>query len=409
MLLNKELTEEQRLSKAVVAILSEPRYTALAGVLMIGDKTVDDNVDTAYTNGRDEVYGRAFIAELNDAELRFLVLHETYHKLFRHLITWKHLWDTNPKVANIAMDHNINIKITDENKDRFAVMPECGCRDERFRGMNSQQIFDIIYKEQKQGGGGNKGGEGGGGVPDSEVGNSLPDSMDEHDWSGANSLTEEERSQLDRDVDEAIRQGALSAGKMGHNVDRDLDELLKPQVDWREVLREFINATCSGSDYSTWNRPNRRFLGQGVYLPSGVSEKVEELVLAVDTSGSIGQRELTLFLTEVKAICTTVKPSKVRLLYWGGAVVGDESYATDELDDLVRSTKPVGGGGTDVECVTEYMKEERITPQAVIVLTDGHLFGVWGDWSCPLLWAILDNKGAKPNVGKVTHIESRNM
>ena len=111
MLLNKELTEEQRLSKAVVAILSEPRYTALAGVLMIGDKTVDDNVDTAYTNGRDEVYGRAFIAELNDAELRFLVLHETYHKLFRHLITWKHLWDTNPKVANIAMDHNINIKI----------------------------------------------------------------------------------------------------------------------------------------------------------------------------------------------------------------------------------------------------------------------------------------------------------
>ena len=262
--------------------------------------------------------------------------------------------------------------------------------------MNAKQVFDILKQDQEEGGGG--GGGGGHGEP-----------LDEHDWEGAGGLSEDEERQLERDIDEAIRQGALSAGKMGHNVDRDFDELLKPQVDWREMLREFINATCAGKDFSTWNRPNRRFIGQGIYMPSGVSEKVEELVLAVDTSGSIGQRELTLFLTEVKGVCTTVKPDKVRLIYWGHKIAGDETYEMDEIDNITKSTKPVGGGGTDVECVTEYMKEERITPQAVIVLTDGYLAGSWGDWSCPLLWAILDNKGAKPNVGKVAHIESRNM
>ncbi len=393
---NRELTGEERLNKAVVAIMAEPKYTALAGVLMIGDKTVEDDVPTAYTNGRDERYGRKFIIGLTDAELRGLVLHENYHKLFRHLTTWRDLWDQDGKLANMACDFVINLKIQDENKDGFAKLPDGGCIDERFRGMNAKQVFDILKQDQEEGGGG--GGGGGHGEP-----------LDEHDWEGADGLSEDEERQLERDIDEAIRQGALSAGKLGHNVDRDFDELLKPQVDWREMLREFINATCAGKDFSTWNRPNRRFIGQGVYMPSGVSEKVEELVLAVDTSGSIGQRELTLFLTEVKGICTTVKPDKVRLIYWGHKIAGDETYEMDEIDNLTKSTKPVGGGGTDVVCVTEYMKEERITPQAVIVLTDGYLAGSWGDWSCPLLWAILDNKGAKPNVGKVTHIESRNM
>ena len=393
---NRELTGEERLNKAVVAIMAEPKYTALAGVLMIGDKTVEDDVPTAYTNGRDERYGRKFIIGLTDAEFRGLVLHENYHKLFRHLTTWRDLWDENARLANMACDFVINLKIQDENKDGFAKLPDGGCIDERFRGMNAKQVFDILKQDQEEGGGG--GGGGGHGEP-----------LDEHDWEGAGGLSEDEERQLERDIDEAIRQGALSAGKMGHNVDRDFDELLKPQVDWREMLREFINATCAGKDFSTWNRPNRRFIGQGIYMPSGVSEKVEELVLAVDTSGSIGQRELTLFLTEVKGICTTVKPDKVRLIYWGHKIAGDETYEMDEIDNITKSTKPVGGGGTDVECVTEYMKEERITPQAVIVLTDGYLAGSWGDWSCPLLWAILDNKGAKPNVGKVTHIESRNM
>jgi len=234
--------------------------------------------------------------------------------------------------------------------------------------------------------------------------------LDHHDWEGAEELTTEEKRELARDIDEAIRQGALAAGKMGGTgSNRDLDELMQPQVDWREVLREFVQTTCAGSDYSTYARPNRRLMSQGIVMPSGISEQVGELVIAIDTSGSIGQLELTAFLSEVKGVCDTVKPDKVRLLYWGCSVVGDESYDMHELEQLTTSTKPKDGGGTDVRCVTQYMAEEGIKPQATIVLTDGYLFGGWGDWTCPVLWAILDHETALPEVGKAVHIKSRNI
>ena len=132
------LTEEQRLAKAVVAIMGNPKYTALAGVLMIGDRTITDDprIPTACTNGRDEMYDRTFVSKLNDAELRFLILHEVYHKLFKHLHIWRHLYDEDPDLANRANDYVINIKLVDDNGDGFATMTgelSNGCLDEKYR------------------------------------------------------------------------------------------------------------------------------------------------------------------------------------------------------------------------------------------------------------------------------------
>ena len=417
--IGKQLTAEERLSKAVVAIMGHPRYTALAGVLMIGEKTIEDDIPTACTNGRDVKYGRAFVDGLTDAQLRGLVLHEGEgHKLHRHLEIWKWMYDIDPHLANCACDYVINIKIVDDNKeDGFAELPEGGLVDARFRGMDSAQVFNILRKEQEEQeeqsqndqGDGSQGNESGGdGEPSSSPGGDGA-GFDEHDWEGAQSLSDEDKRELARDIDEAIRQGAMAAGKMGGTGNRDLDELLQPQVDWREVLREFIQNTCAGNDYSTYARPNRRLMSQGIIMPSGISEQVGELVIAIDTSGSVGQRELTAFLSEVKGVCDTVKPDKLRLLYWGSSVVGDEAYDMHELDNLDKSTKPMGGGGTDVNCVTQYMTDEGIKPQACIVLTDGYLYSGWGDWTCPVLWAILDNRDAVPDEGKVVHIKSRDM
>ena len=421
--IGKQLNAEERLSKAIVAVMGNPKYTALAGVLMIGEKTIDDEIPTACTNGRDEKYGRAFVDGLTDVELRGLLLHENYHKLYRHLTTWKHLHDIDHMTANMACDYVINLKIMDDNQDGFAKIPDGGLIDEKYRDMDTAQVFKLIRKEQEEqqsaGEQGNtpqdneSGGEGGqseGGTTGSNnaaVGQGT--GFDEHDWDGAQSLSDEEQRELARDIDEAIRQGAMAAGKMGGSGNRDLDELLQPQVDWREVLREFIQTTCAGNDYSTYARPNRRLMSQGIIMPSGISEQVGELVIAIDTSGSIGQGELTTFLSEVKGVCDTVKPDKVRLLYWGSSVVGDEAYDMHELDSLVTSTKPMGGGGTDVNCVTQYMIDESIKPQACIVLTDGYLYSGWGSWTCPVLWAILDNQHAVPDEGKAVHIKSRDM
>ena len=386
------LTAEQRLNKAVVKVMAHPRYIALAGVLMVGERGVRDDIPTACTNGRDEYYGREFIDSITDKQLRFVVLHECYHKMYKHLTTWKHLSDKCQRTANMACDYVINQQIIDDNDDGFVEGIDGMCIDPKYRGWDSQRVFNDIYQQQDSGGG------------DGEQGNSL----DDHDWDGAQAMTGEEQDDLAKEIDDAIRQGAISAGKMGTGGERTVADLLEPQVNWRDVLREFITDTCTGSDYATYNRPNRRRLHTGMYLPSGITQQVDELVLAIDTSGSIGQRELSAFLSEIKCICDTVHPKSIRLLYWDTEVCADEAYSMHELDTLTQSTKPAGGGGTDVHCVTSYMATNNISPQAAIILTDGYLYSGWGSWDCPTLWCVLDS-GKVSDCGKTVHIKSGDM
>ena len=393
-----KLTPEQRLEKAVIAIMANPKYVALAGVMMIGKRGIDDNVPTACTNGRDERYGRAFVESLNDRELRFLVLHEVYHKLYKHLTTWRWMYDEDAQLANQACDYVINQKLVDDNKDGFATMTgslEIGCLDAKYRGWDSAMVFADL---KKQGKGGSSNGDGQSG-----------DGFDQHDWEDAKDMTDEEKQGLAREIDEAIRQGALAAGKVGTGGERMFEDLLQPQQDWREVLREFVTTTCTGRDYSTWQRPNRRYIGAGYYMPSGISESIGEIVVAPDMSGSIGQHELTRMLSEVKGIADTVHPEAIRLLYWDTQVCADERYETHELDTMMQSTKPAGGGGTTVECVPEYMTAEGIKAQAAIVFTDGYIFGSWGQWDCPVLWVIVDNKHCNPPFGTTVHVTARDI
>ena len=145
---SEQLTAEQRVQKAVIAIMQNPKYVALAGILMLGERTVidDPSIPTACTNGRDEMYNREFVSKLNDAELRFLILHESYHKLYKHLTTWKWIADINANEANICMDYVINVKLRDDNKDGFATMTgelTKGCFDEKYRGMDTAQVYHL--------------------------------------------------------------------------------------------------------------------------------------------------------------------------------------------------------------------------------------------------------------------------
>lgn len=387
---NNKLSPQQRLDKAVVAIMGNEKYRALAGILMIGDRSIK-GVPTACTNGRDEMYGHDFVDTLADAELRFVVLHESFHKLYRHLTTWEWMWKEDADRANRACDYVINLQIRDENEDGFATMPECGLVDEKYRGMNAAQVYKSLGDEPP--GGGSGGGSG----------------FDEHDWEGAKELTDAEQRDLERDIDEAIRQGALMAGKLGTGAERDFSDLLKPQVNWREVMREFVTSTCSGSDYSTYRRLNRRYVALDLPMPTGITETVEGIVVAGDMSGSIGQREMSVVTSEAKHCFDAVKPDWVRMLYWDTKIAGDEKYDNAELDNFVNTTKPRGGGGTDVNCVPPYMQEHGINPQAIIIITDGHLYNGWGQWSHPVLWVIIDNENAKPDYGKYIHVTSEEL
>lgn len=404
----EELTAEQRIQKAKIRILNHNDFRALAGILTMGNVCVvepDHKIQTACTDGRDEWYNRSFVDDLSDAQLRGVVLHECFHKLYKHLTTWHCLWTIDKQLANQACDYVINLKIFCKSyiDDGIVSNIEGMLYDEQFKGMNAQQVFNKLKDDSdtqnKDGGQQQQGGDpgdGGGGQ-----------GFDEHDWEGAQEMTEAEVKEVHKQVDTAIRQGAMMAGKTGTGGDRGMfNDCLEVRVDWREVFRRFISDTCSGDDYSTYARPNRRGLQYDLYLPSGVSEQVGELVLAIDMSCSIQQREINVFLSAVRDICNTVRPSKVRVLYWDTTVCADEKYEMHEVSDLTKSTKPQGGGGTDVNCVTEYMASNNIKPQAALILTDGDLYNGWGTWSCPVLWAIIDNKSAIPECGTAVHINS---
>jgi predicted metal-dependent peptidase len=399
------LTPERKLKKAVVYLMRDPLFADMSGIFMLGTKSIDDNCPTAYTNGRDEVYGSEFVKSLDITELAFVVVHESYHKMLRQLTTWNKLFKEDARLANMAADYVVNLAIVNRDPQGTIVkMPmkdgePMGLLDRRFAGMHTKQVFDILKQEQKQKQGGGQGaGQSG-----------ASEGFDEHDWEGANELTQEEKEQLAKEVDQAIRQGQITAQKMhgtgGGNLDRELMDLLNPKVDWRELLREFVSAVCNGRDFSSWRKPNRRFLSSDIIMPSLVSERVGHMVVGIDTSGSIGGPELARFLTEVKEIAEKVNPDKVDLIYWDAHVAGHEVYNSGTLGDLLNSTRPRGGGGTLVSALFDYVDDKLpIPPEVCIVLTDGYTPWPSKVPDYPVMFAICGSNVVAP-FGKTIRVE----
>jgi predicted metal-dependent peptidase len=383
---------------------------------MVGKVEVSDVIPTACTNGKDVVYGRAFVDGLNDKELAFLVLHEAMHKAYRHLMVWQKIAKENPLLANLAMDYVINLQLVDYNKPDVIQMPRdkdgnlMGALDEKYRGMDTKQVYDLLKKEMEDNpddGDSNTSGGGGGGAGGQK--DSKSKCLDDHDWENAQEMSEEEKEKLAGEIDQALREGAMLAGKMNGNLSKEMDELLHPKVDWKEALREFVKTAMMGNDRSTWRKPHKRYIGMNIVMPSYHSEKIGRIAVGVDTSGSIGSAELSQFLGEVKSICDEVKPEGIDLLYWDSRVAKHEVYNGNEVETLTDATKPAGGGGTEPGCVPQYMSKNNLLPECTVMLTDGYFFnGGCGDWSgvnSPVLWCVKGNKSFVPSVGKSVYVE----
>jgi len=386
----QQLPAIKRIERAHVELMAHKDTMEYASIIMVGKYKVMEEIPTACTNGIDVMYGKDFVGKLSDSDLRGLIMHENLHKTFQHTFLWKHLYEENARCANMACDYVINLLIKDIEKSSsgFVTLPKVGLLDERFRGMDSQEVFKLLMDEG-QGQGGDGEGEGGG--------------LDVHDWD-TSGMSQQEIEEHVKEVNQAIRQGQLMAGKMGGKQSRELGELLEPKVDWREQLRDYVSSLADGKDISTWQRVNRRWLQHDMYMPSTVSESMGRVVIAIDTSGSIGGRELNEFLSEVQAICMNVQPELVDLLYWDTEVAAHEVYGREELGNLVKSTKPAGGGGTDPACIPQYIADKQLKPECVIVLTDGYVGG-WGTWQHPVLWAICGGYKPTPTVGAAIYID----
>lgn len=392
------LSAEQRVQKAHIWLMNEPKYCLYSGLFMMGQTSVVDNFPTAYTDGFNTKYGRTFVEKLKDEELRGLILHENLHKAFRHLTVWHDLYKQDPRKANMACDYVINLMIYDSDPEGKDVkLPEGGCLDEQYRGMDAGTVFRMLKDKKDKGDG--DGEESGGGDSEAQTSGGL----DEHGWDEAQEMSRAERVEVEDQIDQALRQGALLAGKMKGDMPREIKDLLESKIDWREALRDFITTFCDEKDLSTWRKPNRRWVDRDVYLPSTVGESVGSLVIAIDTSGSINNEVIGKFLGEVRQICKTVTPESIELLYWDTRVAQHETYDRDSFDALITSTKPRGGGGTSPQCVSNYIRDKKLEPEAIIMLTDG-VVDNWGThWTAPMLWGIT-SKGVESNVGLSIHI-----
>ena len=425
MVLKSRMPAERRLELVHVSLMRSKNFAFFAGLFMVGKTTITEAPITAMTNGRDASYGRAFVDMLTDKELAFLVLHENMHKCYRHLTTWRALHDLNHSIANQACDYVINIQLHDMDTQQVMIaMPRdkethkpMGLLDERFRDMDTKQVFDILMKEEEEDEGGEEGEEGEegteGGVPSKKRGGKQTDKvsdssgLDEHDWDGAQEMSAEDQKDLSQEIESALRQGGIYAGKVGGDMLRSVKNMLEPKVDWREVLRRFIRTSLRDRDSPSWRKAHKNYLWQDIVLPSIIGKRMKHLVVAMDTSGSVQGDLLASFMGELNKAITSVKPDRVDILYWDTSVAGHETY-TGSKQNITTATKPKGGGGTDPDCVPKFIHDKKLgKADAVIMLTDGYMTSdasKWAGLGMPILWCIIGSNAFKIPRGQVVRI-----
>jgi predicted metal-dependent peptidase len=145
---------------------------------------------------------------------------------------------------------------------------------------------------------------------------------------------------------------------------RFVDAALKPKVSWKDVMRRFVSSKAKTE--ASFAKPKRRWLGEDLYLPSLSGEKLGEVVFFIDTSGSIGPKELSEFGAEVIAAHADCHPDKLHIVYFDSQVVHHDIFVQDDEVHLA----PHGGGGTAFSPCIQYLIDKDIDPVCAVFLTD---------------------------------------
>lgn len=317
-------------------LLTQPFYASL---LMSLELIPTDDIPTAATDMERIYYNPAFFDTLDIEETKFVLAHEVMHVALMHGLR---LQSREHRLWNVACDYAINYML---HQAKFKLVKSC-LLDSKYAGMSAEQIYEKLLQDGKS-----KKNQ-----PSDALGNDVqaPKNQDAADMAAA-------KQKIQQRVAQAANIARM-AGKTSADIERLVGEILHPQVPWRDLLRDYMMQVSKEDE--SWSRRNRRF--QSTYLPSRFSERMGEIVVIGDSSGSVGERELSMIAAEIRAIADQLKPAAVRVVWADTQVKREEVYEESDVIEL----HPAGGGGTDMRVPLQYV--EQYEPPVVVLITDGY-------------------------------------
>jgi len=356
-----------RLSKAKTSLILGHPFVGTVAMSM--PMVIDASVPTAATNGSEVRFNPDFVDSLDDDEVTFLVAHECFHPMLEH--NFRRL-GRDASTWNKAADYVINQLLHDEGIGRFI---EGGLLDRSVYdagGGSADGVYAVIDKQDDD--------------TSDRIGGIGPDLED----AGGTAAEVAQAAAENRVMVAQAAQAARMQGKLSAGLSKLVEEILQPKVNWADVLHQFVEK--QRTDERTFARPNRRFLAQGLYLPSVSGETLEELVFFIDCSGSVTQSELDQYAAEVSAVHEQSKPKLLHVIYFDTDICHHDTF---EADDQIEINMH-GGGGTRFSQLWEYVSDNSIDPAAAIVLTDlcclQDYFGEAPEY--PVLWVSTDRSSA---------------
>jgi predicted metal-dependent peptidase len=336
----------------------------------------DEWCGTAATDGRHFYYNSRFIKMLKPKEIEFLFGHEVLHCVYDH---FGRRGDRDPQIWNIANDFCVNADLVKHRVGEKITTVPC-LYDQKYDGMSSEEVYDDLMKNAKKinlsdlldklidehlDGEGDADGDG--------------DGDQEGKGKGRPKLSDAEKQAIRDEIKEAMLAAAATvdgAGNLPAGVKRLIQELTEPKMNWRELLRMQLESTIK-SDY-TWMRASRKGWHMDAVMPGRNTDPMIDIAVALDASGSISEAMLKDFLSEIQGIMDSFPAYKIHVITFDTEAYNPAQYDSDNLDSIC-DYEVKGGGGTDFDCVYNYLKENEIEPKRLVMFTDGYPFGSWGD------------------------------
>jgi len=367
----------------------------------------DEWCPTAATDGRNFYYNTRFVKMLRPKEIEFLFGHEVLHCVYDH---FGRRGDRDPQLWNIANDYCVNADLVKHRVGEKITSVPC-LHDSKYDGMSSEEVYDILYEnaekinindlidkmlDEHMDGDDDGDGPGEGGDEDGEG----------KQGKGKPKLSAEEKQKIRDEIKEAVlaaAQASDGAGNLPAGVKRIIQDMTAPKMNWRELLRMQLESTIK-SDF-TWMRASRRGWHMDAVMPGMKNDELIDIAVAIDTSGSIGEKMLKDFLGEIAGIMEQFSAYKIHVFTFDTEVYNPQQFDSENLDDIT-SYDPQGGGGTDFDAIFRYLKDEQIEPKRLVVFTDGYPFGSWGDENyTDTVWILHGTTTIQPPWGQYAYYE----